>query len=201
MLGLTDVWFRYGGKAPWVLAGADVSIGVGRLTALTGPSGSGKSTALRLLDGRLRPQRGSVLVTGETAGWIHQTSLALWSRTAVDNVGLPLVAAGAPRAAAGDTARQIMAGYGIADLGDRPARTLSGGQLQRLAVARAEATGASTLFCDEPTGQLDRANSELVGASLRTLADRGITVVVATHDPALVALADEVHALVDGRFD
>ncbi len=90
--------------------------------------------------------------------------------------------------------------YGLAHVARRSARTLSGGELQRLAVARAEATRAPVLFCDEPTAQLDAANSVRVAESLSMLAESGTTVITATHDDAVEAAADAVFCLSDGIF-
>ncbi|MFQ5524265.1 MAG: ABC transporter ATP-binding protein [Acidimicrobiia bacterium] len=201
MLGLTDVWFRYGRRSEWVLRGATLDVPSGKLVALVGPSGSGKSTVLGLLAGYLDPIQGSAhSARSSKTGWIFQTSTALGVRNTLDNIALSLLADGMSRREALAAASALADRYGLAHVAHQSARTLSGGELQRLAVARAEATRAPVLFCDEPTAQLDAANSALVAESLRMLAGSGTTVIAATHVDAVEAAADAVFRLSDGKF-
>ncbi len=199
MLELNDVWFRYGRKSPWVLAGVSLRVEHGRVTALSGPSGSGKTTLLGLLGGVLRPTKGSVQAAepGESV-WIFQQPVALMHRTAIDNVSIGFRSRGYSRREALRRSFGLLEVYGLADVAERRARTLSGGELQRVGVARVEAAGSPLLLVDEPTAQLDRANSEMVAGSLRRVADVGTTVVVATHDPAVLEVADLVYQVEDG---
>jgi lipoprotein-releasing system ATP-binding protein len=201
VLGLDDVWFRYGRRSEWVLRGAHLDVATGALSALVGPSGSGKSTVLGLLAGFLQPTQGSVRAAGASrTGWIFQTSIALGTRSTLDNIALSLLAEGVLRRDALTAASALAERYGLVDVAHQQARTLSGGEQQRLAVARAEATRAPMLFCDEPTAQLDAANSALVAESLVQLATSGATVVVATHDDAVQEAADTVFRLHNGAF-
>jgi len=201
VLALNDVWFRYGRRSEWVLRGADLRIPPRGMVALVGPSGSGKSTVLGLLAGYLRPVRGTVhSAKDEKVGWIFQMSTMLGSRTTLDNIAVSLLAHGISRWEARAAAEGLAERYGLTDVSQHRARTLSGGELQRLAVARAEATRSPVLFCDEPTAQLDAANSELVAGSLKTLAEAGTVVVVATHDPCVEEAADAVFRLSNGVF-
>ena len=194
---LRSVSKRYDGKT--VLAELTATLPPGQHTAILGPSGCGKSTLLRLLAGLEPPCGGSVLLAGETVstpGCIllppHQRGvtmvfqdLALWpSLSVLENVLLGQSGAGLPRREALDRARRALALCGIEALGSRLPTTLSGGEQQRAAVARALALEASFLFLDEPFEGLDLVTKARLLADIRGLAeDRGLTILLVTHDP------------------
>lgn len=163
--------------------------------ALVGPSGSGKTTLLNILGGILTPSHGGVVDRGDAHGlavptWVFQTPNVLAHRTTVQNAALGALAAGVCWADALVDATRTLGPYGLASVLDSRAKTLSGGEIQRLVLARAELMGTSLLLADEPTGQLDHDNTAMVARALRRLADHGTTVIVATHDPLVEAVAD-----------
>lgn len=182
----------------------------GRMTAVTGPSGAGKTTLLSVLAGLLRPASGTVTyAAGPVAradGLPHPAmALALQSRalvpslTAAENLAIALRARGVgpQEAAAGATA--ALARLGVGDLADRLLGELSGGQLQRVSVARTLAVGAEVLLADEPTSELDEANRDLTVAALRAEAERGAVVVLTTNDPEVADACDVQLRIDEGR--
>ena len=204
---LRGVTKAYGGRL--VLDTLDLSVHAGRLHVLSGRSGSGKSTLLRILVGLDRPDSGEVVVDGVSLGALDRAALAaLRCRFAAvvaqdvhlaetvgvaDNVELARAARALPRRA--DIDARWLDALGLTALAGRTARVLSGGERQRTAVARAFATGARLIVLDEPSSQLDEGAVELLVAALRAAVDDGAAVVVATHDPTLVAAADTVTSL------
>ena len=203
-----------------VAALEDVSldIGEGRFVAVTGASGSGKSTLLNLLGGLDTPTAGAIEVGGvpvsgmdrealaryrrTVAGMIFQSFNLVPARTALENVELPLVFAGVERAERRRRAAALLEQVGLARRGGHRPAELSGGEQQRVAVARALANGPRLLLADEPTGNLDSATSrEIVGLLAGLNRDRGLTVVMVTHEEGLVReFAHEVVRLRDGRL-
>jgi putative ABC transport system ATP-binding protein len=182
----------------------------GRILAVTGSSGSGKTTLLSVLGGLLRPTEGEVGYAGGPVGTRHgepragtafvlQTYGLVPSLTAEENVAVALRARGVAPTEAVRRAAASLERLGVGDLAERLISELSGGQLQRVAVARALAVEADVLLADEPTSELDEANRDLVVAELRREADRGAVVVVATHDPEVADLCDDELHLVEGR--
>lgn len=156
----------------------------GEVVALVGPSGSGKSTLLNLLAGWLAPTCGSVEQTGiEHIGWVFQNPHGVPRRTALDHVVLPLLARGVRRADAEPEALAIMNRFALTSVAERLFRDLSGGEAQRLMLARAIAMAPDLLLVDEPTAQLDLATAATVSAVLAEVANTSSIVVVATHDP------------------
>jgi putative ABC transport system ATP-binding protein len=202
-----------------VAALEDVSldIGEGRFVAVTGASGSGKSTLLNLLGGLDTPTAGTIEVGGvpvsgmdrealaryrrTVSGMIFQSFNLVPARTALENVELPLVFAGVERAERRRRAAALLEQVGLARRGGHRPTELSGGEQQRVAVARALANGPRLLLADEPTGNLDSATSrEIVGLLAGLNRDRGLTVVMVTHEEGLVReFAHEVVRLRDGR--
>jgi len=197
------------------LDGVDLTIRSGEMVAILGPSGSGKTTLINLLSVLDAPDAGSLRlqdreVTGADEdtlvearkgciGYVFQKFLLLPTLTVAENVELPLVFLRRPidRAAT----RQVLAEVGLADRADHLPRELSGGQMQRTAIARALVTTPRLLIADEPTGNLDKANGEAIFALFRRLiADKGLAVVVTTHNLALAAQADRIIHLEDGRI-
>lgn len=179
----TDIGHRFG-DGPWLFHGISTTIEAGEVVGLVGPSGSGKSTLLSLVAGFERPARGKVDVTGRVA-WVFQNPHGVPGRTACDHVALPLLAQGASVAEAEERARDLLASFGISHVADQPFRTLSGGEGQRLMLARAVASAPAILLVDEPTAQLDQATAHEVARYLHVLAGRDVAVVIATHDPSV----------------
>lgn len=155
----------------------------GSLTALVGPSGSGKSTLLSVIAGMLRPREGHVDRAGaERALWVFQNPHGVARRRALDHVALPLIARGLGRREADVRAMSVLDRFGLADRADALFGELSGGEAQRLMLARGFAAAPDLMLIDEPTAQLDRATASEVNASIAALAASGTVVVVATHD-------------------
>lgn len=153
------------------------------LVAVTGPSGSGKSTLLSLLAKWEKPTKGTVTWDGVTeVGWVFQNPHGVARRSAIDHVSLPLVAKGMPRKRADEAAVEIMRRFDLDAIADRPFSALSGGEAQRLMLARAVAKAPSLLLVDEPTAQLDPSAAATVNTVLGELAAAEMIVVVATHD-------------------
>jgi len=167
-----------------LFAGLDLDLVAGNLVAITGPSGSGKSTLLSLLARWERPLEGSVDWEGvRDVGWVFQNPHGSRSRTALDHVSIPLLAKGFARADADESAFQVMDRFGLTGVADRPFAALSGGEAQRLMLARAVAKAPSLLLVDEPTAQLDPTSAHTVNEVLGELAMEDTIVVVSTHDP------------------
>lgn len=171
------------GAGPWLFRGLDAVLVPGHVYALTGPSGSGKSTLLSLLAGWETPAEGTV---GRSelgrVGWVFQNPHGVARRTAADHVALPLLATGATGREADRGARILLDRFGLAHVADRPFRSLSGGEAQRLMLARGIAARPGMFLVDEPTAQLDLATAGEVNEALARLATESTIVVVATHD-------------------
>lgn len=198
-----------------VLADLDLSIMRGRHVAIMGPSGSGKTTLLHVLAGLRRPDAGQVTVAGLDLSKAKRADLAGLRQRSVamvfqfgellpelrvgENVSLPLLMRGDP--VDGKVIRRTLEAVGLEDLDAWPAQ-LSGGETQRVAVARALVTNPAVILCDEPTGALDAANSTQVVELLKQSARRtGATLVVSTHDPSAAGSMDEVYHLANGRLE
>ncbi len=210
-LTLRGVSHRYGPGMPWVVRGIDLEVGDGELVALMGPSGSGKTTLLSILGLLTHPAEGAVLLDGEPVpgrtaaerrttefAWIFQTANALLRRTALENASLQLLARGAARQSARAVAAAELERVGVGHLAARPARLLSGGELQRVCIARALAAAPRWILADEPTGQLDHATTLEVSAALMAGRPIGTGVIIATHDPEVADRCGRVIRLVDG---
>ncbi len=213
---LTKVYGE-GEMAVHALEGVSLTVRSGEFVAIMGPSGSGKSTFMHLLGCLDRPTSGSYRLAGEEVSHLSRDELALvrnqrigfvfqsfnlLARTsAIENVELPMLYAGAPRDERLRRAREILGSVGLGDrLTHRPSE-LSGGQQQRVAIGRALANGAPLLMADEPTGNLDSASSVEIMTLFRGLnRDRGITVVVVTHDINIAAWCERVVTFKDGRL-
>ncbi|MFN8196094.1 MAG: ATP-binding cassette domain-containing protein [Nocardioidaceae bacterium] len=189
----------------------DLDFHPGELTALSGPSGSGKTTLLSIAGGLVEPTEGTASYSGGSmwqgtgdprpeVAFVLQVYGLVPILSARENVSIALRARGVAPADADERAEAALARFHIADLGDRQVEELSGGQMQRVACARGFVVGADVLLADEPTSELDEANRGLVLAELRAEAERGAVVVVATHDPAVVAACDRHYALDEGRL-
>jgi lipoprotein-releasing system ATP-binding protein len=209
--------FTQGERRIEVLRGVDLTVAPGEIVALLGPSGSGKSTLLQavgLLEGGFE---GSIRILGEEAarldddgrtrlrrealGFVYQFHHLLPDFTAQENVELPQMIRGADPKPAAARARTLLTALGLDQrLDHRPAQ-LSGGEQQRVAVARALANKPALVLADEPTGNLDEATSERVlGAFLELVRGEGAAALVATHNERLAGRMDRVVRLHDGRL-
>ena len=209
--------FAQGGTRLEVLKGVDLMLRAGEAVALVGPSGAGKSTLLQIAGLLEAPDRGEVTVAGQVCdgrndrartslrrrhlGFVFQSHRLLPEFSAFENVVLPQLIAGATGGEAHARARELLAAAGLADrLQHRPAR-LSGGEQQRVAVARALANRPSVLLADEPTGNLDAATAESVMELLAgEVRGRGLAALVATHNMTLARRMDRILQLRDGRI-
>jgi len=203
-----------------VAALADVSFELppGSFTALVGPSGCGKSTLLNLLGALDTPSGGRVVVDGRDlstlsererdlfrlrrAGTVFQFFNLLPTMTAAENVALPMLLAGVPPGEADARAAGGLADVGLADRAGAYPYELSGGQMQRVAVARALANAPALLLADEPTGNLDSKTGAVVLGLLSSLVkERGVTAVMATHSAEAASWAERTLMLRDGRLE
>jgi putative ABC transport system ATP-binding protein len=198
------------------LNGASVGVDRGEILAVMGPSGSGKSTLLHCLAGILIADAGEVWLNGERLdtlsddrrsqlrrdqfGFVFQSGQLVPELTAEENVALPLLLSGARRGPATAEARKWFGTLGLDGLEGRRLGELSGGQAQRVALARSLVARPEVLFADEPTGSLDSVSGELVMNLLTAAArERGTTVIVVTHDARVAAYADREIVVSDGK--
>ena len=182
---LEDVSVAVG--AVTILAPTSLALAAGAPTVLIGPNGAGKTTLLRLAMGLVAPSRGRVTWGGrEDVAPAHRAIVfqrpVMLRRSAGGNIRYALAAAGVPRRARDARVAELFALVGLRTLGDRPARKLSGGEQQRLALARALAKEPQILFLDEPSASLDPAATKAIEDVVRAVARRGIKVVMSTHD-------------------
>lgn len=199
---LDNVTFSYRG-GPKVLEGVSLEIAEGEIVAVTGPSGSGKSTLLHLIGGLLTPTGGSI-VGRPDAREIHtvfQTPTVLDRRSVLDNILLGLHSRGHDPRRAHAIALRAASSVGLQELINREAASLSGGELQRTQVARTLVGAPALILADEPTGQLDRANTESVIAAFVAAKGSRSTVVIATHDPLVASMSDRSIGILDGDID
>jgi lipoprotein-releasing system ATP-binding protein len=208
--------YRVGPETVRVLRGASVSVGAGEIVALIGASGVGKSTLLHVLGTLDRPSAGRVTWRGEDLfargepglvrfrreeiGFVFQFYNLLGEMSALDNAMLPALLSRRPLREARAEAAESLAEVGLADrLHHRPGE-LSGGEQQRVAVARALINRPHLILADEPTGNLDPKTSEVIfDLFLRLAAERRLSFLIATHNPELARRADRVYRLVEGR--
>lgn len=167
----------------WLFRGLTTTLSAGRIYALVGPSGSGKSTLLSLLAGWTRPAEGEVHAgPAMRVSWVFQNPLGVPRRTVVDHVALPLLARGLTPRDAEEEALLLLETFGLSSVAGQPFHSLSGGEGQRLMLARGVATSPDLLLIDEPTAQLDTLTSREVNRAISALSGPGTIVVVATHD-------------------
>lgn len=220
ILQAEDVGKHYGAGEGEVAAlrGVDLALARGEFVAIMGPSGCGKSTLLHLCGAMDRPSTGRVVVEGrdlagldddrltrlrrERIGFVFQFFNLLPTLTVEENIGLPLMLAGAPGPSTRDAARALAARVGLsARLGHYP-QQLSGGEMQRAAIARALVHGPALLVADEPTGNLDSQNGARVMDLLAELnAERGVAILLATHAPEVAGAAHRTVRMRDGRIE
>lgn len=209
----------YGDPARPVYALNNVSFKVqeGEFVAIMGPSGSGKSTLLHLLGGLERPTSGKVFLRDTDLGGLKDDALSRIRRTqlgfvfqffnlipvltAQENVAMPLILDGVPRGEALKRADETLAKVGLMDRKTHRPAELSGGEQQRVTLARAMVTNPALILGDEPTGNLDSKTSDEVVSLLRQVVDEfGRTMVIVTHDPRVAAHADRIVFLKDGEI-
>ena len=203
------------GKKTLALRGANLAVEPGEIVAVMGPSGSGKSTLLHCLAGILKIDSGEVLFEGENIGkmsdkkrnqlrrekfgFVFQFSQLVPELTALDNVALPLLINGVNKTEAYTKAKAWLKKVGVEAVANQIPGELSGGQAQRVAVARAMVIEPKILFADEPTGSLDSLNSEKVmDLFIKTAKEVGTTVIMVTHEPTIAAYADRSVIVRDG---
>jgi putative ABC transport system ATP-binding protein len=209
---------EYGSAAALVRAVDDVSLTVrqGESVAIVGPSGCGKSTLLYLLGGLERPTAGTIELAGRpihdapesilarhrrhALGFVFQAFHLVDELTALENVELPALLAGASPRAARDRARTLLEQVDLEDRAGHLPSTLSGGQRQRVAIARALANAPLVVLADEPTGNLDSAGTTEVLRLFDQLRQAGQTLVTVTHDSRVAATADRLISMRDGSF-
>ncbi|WP_394277233.1 ABC transporter ATP-binding protein [Luteococcus sp.] len=199
MLKVRDLSVRYPNSEAFVLDGVELSAPSG-VTGIIGPSGSGKTTLFRAISGQVRPQRGVILLGDEpvtpqtTVGLVFQDFRLVDFLNVIDNVRIARQLHGLD----GDEARcaQLLSAVGLDGLERRQLASLSGGQLQRVAIARALAIEPDILLADEPTGALDRRNSDVVAGILHELGEQAsIPILLATHDLRLAETAARIYSL------
>jgi putative ABC transport system ATP-binding protein len=217
LVQLNDVTKSYDSDGVPAVAHVTLEVDRGESVAVMGPSGSGKSTLLNLIAGLDRPTSGTVAVGGERVDTLSETGLARFRRrqvgmifqffnllddmTVLDNVLLPAQLAGMPTAKARARADELLTALRIASHRNAYPARLSGGERQRVAIARALVNRPALLLADEPTGALDTATGEEIGALLLDLNHSGQTLILVTHNPDLAArYARRVIEIVDGRM-
>ncbi len=192
----------------------DITLSPGRLTVIGGRSGSGKSTLINMLSGILRPDSGKVLYEGrdiyemsdeelsrfrgENIGYIPQGRSVIPTLTVLENVEMPMFLTGAVDT---DKALDLMEQFSIAHLADAMPRSLSGGELRRMAIARSLVRSPKVLFADEPTSDLDDENTQIVFGFLRDIARGGTAVLAVTHEEDAYRYADLVLRMEAGKLD
>lgn len=206
--------YRSGDDIVEALSGVDISIEVGEFITIMGQSGSGKSTLLSVLGGMNHPTEGDVEMAGvklyqlssekladfraQNLGFVFQSFHLIPYLTAMENVMLPLAIVKMAAEARKSAARQALERVGLGGKLDRLPNQLSGGEQERVAIARAIVNSPKILLADEPTGNLDSKTSEEVMALFRELNDAGQTVVMVTHNPENGRYADRSIVLRDG---
>jgi lipoprotein-releasing system ATP-binding protein len=200
-----------------VLKGISLHIHKGEVVSIVGPSGAGKTTLLQIMGTLDRPDAGTVRIDGTEVsrlkekalsafrnrhiGFVFQFHQLLPEFTALENVMIPALIAGTPASQARDRARQTLESLGLADRLTHKPQELSGGEQQRVAVARALINRPSVIFADEPSGSLDSAHKQELHRLFFDLRDRlGQTFVIVTHDEGLAALTDRTIHMVDGQI-
>jgi len=207
--------FPLGHQTVMALRGVDLDVGEGEFLVIMGPSGSGKSTLLNMIGGLDRPTEGHIWVGDRDIAELDELALAGYRRmyigfifqsfnliptmTARQNVEFPMVFAGRPVAERRKRAEALLREVGLGTRIDHKPVELSGGEQQRVAVARALGNAPPILFGDEPTGNLDTRTGREVMDLLRQLADEGRTLIVVTHDPRIGDYADRIVHMEDGR--
>jgi len=199
------------------LRGVSFAVDKGEFTVVMGPSGSGKTTLLNLIGAIDRPTRGQVFIDGRDIttldegeltklrrhkiGFIFQFYNLIPSLTALENVELPMLTAGVPRKEASKRALNLLETVGLRERAEHLPDELSGGEQQRVTIARALANKPSVILADEPTGDLDtKTGVEVVQVLYNTAKEENATVIVVTHDPLIAEKADRLIHMRDGQI-
>lgn len=218
MIHLTGIERTYvlGGRPVNALRNVNLTINAGDYVSIMGPSGSGKSTLLNLLGCLDRPTAGSYRFGAEETAGMSEVQLSRLRRhqigfifqffhlvprlTAAGNVELPMIFAGISPQERAERARQALDGVGLTLRADHRPEQLSGGEQQRVAIARAVIMNPAVLLADEPTGNLDSASGGEIVGLIERMNERGLTLIVVTHDPTLGARARRQIRLRDGEI-
>jgi putative ABC transport system ATP-binding protein len=209
--------FHQGRRAVTALSSIDLEVPQGRFLAIMGASGSGKSTLLHLMAGLAKPDSGSVRINGADLAQMPDKELTIFRRrniglvfqsfnliptlTAEENIALPLMLEGRNGQVTHEKIERLLIDLGIAERRTHRPDSLSGGEQQRVAIGRALAADPAVILADEPTGNLDSANSRSVCELLRDLAEKhNKTIVMVTHEPSVGAYAQEVAVIRDGQI-
>lgn len=209
--------YRQGDRAVQALAGISLEVNRGQFMAIMGASGSGKSTLLHLMAGLTQPESGEVLINGEPIGKMGDRQLTLFRRrniglvfqsfnliptlSAEENLSLPLMLEGRNGRESQEKITELLNILGLEKRRHHRPDAMSGGEQQRVAIGRALITGPAVILADEPTGNLDSANSKSVCELLRDLCQiHQKTIVMVTHEPVVAAFAQEVVILKDGKI-
>lgn len=198
-----------------VLRGIDLQVNRGEVVAIVGPSGAGKTTLLQIMGTLDRPDEGEVIIDGENVSRLSATKIAHFRNknigfvfqfhqllpefTALENVMIPALIGGTSKKEARQRAQELLDFMGLADRAEHKPNQLSGGEKQRVAVARALVNHPAVVFADEPSGSLDTHNKEELHRLFFDLRDRmGLTFVIVTHDEALASQTDRTIHMLDG---
>ncbi len=201
-----------------VLKSISMDITEKKISVIIGASGAGKSTLLHLLGGLDRPDSGKIFFNNENifdhnddklanfrnknVGFVFQFHHLLPEFTAIENVAIPQMISGKSFSVAVKRSKELIESVGLSNRANHKPAELSGGEQQRVAVARALANDPAIIFADEPTGNLDSANSEIINQIIVSLRDRlNKTFIIVTHNSELVKLADEVFEMKDGKCE
>jgi ABC-type lipoprotein export system ATPase subunit len=210
--------YRQGENEITALAGVSLDIPKGQFAVIMGPSGSGKSTLLHLMGGLDRPSSGDLLVDGRLIGQMADDNVTLFRRknigivfqffnllptlTAFENAALPMVLDGCSKAEAEKKAQLLLAKVGLENRKDHLPAEMSGGEIQRIAIARALAFNPPILLADEPTGNLDSKTGESILCLLRQVnREEGCTVVMVTHSQEAAGYGDQIILVRDGKIE
>lgn len=211
-----EMTFTLGGSQVGALRGVTLSVEEGEFVSIVGTSGSGKSTLLNLVGGLMKPTRGKVYVKGEDLTLMNENQLALFRRkyigfvfqsfnlintlTSVENVELPLVFSGTSAHEREERVKKLLKGFGLEDRWHHKPTELSGGEQQRVSIARAIINNPEIILADEPTGNLDSATSREIMEELYNLNRRGQTFLVVTHDMGVAHYGKRIVHFSDGQI-
>ena len=220
IIKIQDVWKKYemdSAEPLVVLKGINLNIQTGEFIAVTGPSGSGKSTMAHIIGALDKPSWGEVylknksiakmsesslaFLRGKTVGFVFQQFNLLPTLTALENVMLPMEIINKPESYAKERAQKLLESLGLGDRLNHKPNQLSGGQQQKVAIARALANDPEVILADEPTGNLDTKSGQFVMDFLEKMNEQGKTIVLITHEMELVKYASRVIHLRDGRIE
>ena len=210
--------YRLGEEIVWALKGISLDIYEGEYLSIMGPSGSGKSTLFNMIGALDIPTDGHIEFMGEDLfslpeekqawircnkiGYIFQSYNLVLVMTALENVALPMILRGVPKPEAHKKAQEILGNVGLGHRTDHLPMQLSGGQMQRVAIARSLANDPAVILADEPTGNLDSKTGEEIITLLKTLQrEQHVTIITATHDAKMLSISDRIAWVRDGKLD